>query len=209
MTNTTEVTRCAGGMASGENNILNEAERELQETQNKHQTLLKAYANLTAFGQRDTRSQKAQVLQSLIHHTRQTLVHQKKTYDMKSRTSAFLQHARNVKDNNDVMKKCLREIEHLKMPKSKSSRKLCKDFTKKRLTLERSTENSNYVLELLNELPLDDYDTDVEDETLSEELADLRQELMNNMPPVPLGEVDSGSTMSANLVGNSQSNFTV
>jgi hypothetical protein len=184
-------------MASEKSPMLNDAERALQETHNKHQILLKEYANLTGFGQRDTQSQKARVLQSLVYNTRQSLVHQKKMYDMKSKTSSFLQYARNVKDSHDVMKQCFREVDHLKMPKSKSLRKLCKGFTKKRMMLDRCTDDIDYVSELLGELPLDDYDIDAEDETLTNDLADLSKELVNSMPPPPLSEVESGPTVSS------------
>ena len=196
----TEVTLFAGVMAAGSSDMLTGAERELQETKNKHQVLLKEYAAITAFGQRNTQSQGARVLQSLLHQTKQTLVQQKITFDMKSRSSAFLQYARNAKDNHKVLKQCLKEVNRLKVVKPKSSRKLCKDLGKKKAMLERTSEDTHYISELLEGLPLDDYDVDVEDEGLANDLATLKQELLDSLPPTPLSEVESPGSLHTDIL---------
>jgi len=185
----------AGEMAAAISDTLTDAERELQATKNKHRALLMEYATTTAFGQRNTQSQEAHVLQSLLHQTKQTLVQQKITFEMKSRSSAFLQYARNAKDNHKVLKQCLKEVNHLKTVKSKSTRKLCKELAKKKTMLERTSEDTRYVSELLEEMPLDDYDVDVEDEGLVNDLETLKQELLDNLPPTPLSEVESSVSL--------------
>lgn len=180
--------------------MLTDAERELQITKNKHHFLLMEYATITAFGHRNTQSQEARVLQSLLHQTKQTLVQQKLTFDMKSRSSAFLQYAHNAKDNHKVLKQCLKEVNRLKTVKPKSTRKLCKELAKKKTMLERTSEDTRYVSELLEELPLDDYDVDVEDEGLVNDLETLRQELLDNLPPTPLSEVESSVSLHTDVL---------
>jgi hypothetical protein len=189
-------------MAAAISDTLVDAERELQETQNKHQTLLVMYANATEYGQKHTRTQKARVLQSLIHTTKQSLVQQKKTYDMKNRSSAFMQYARNAKDNHTVLKQCLREVDHLKVAKPKSSRKLCKNLAKKKVMLERSSDDTHYISEVLAELPLDDYDIDEEDEVLVNDLDALYREVMDNLPSAPLSGVESEPSVHTDVLKN-------
>lgn len=175
-------------MAAGNSNTLIQAERELQESRIKHRTLINEYFRLVGLEQNDNGSLDAHTLQVLLKNNRRIMAQQRRTYEIKSRCSAFLQNAQDIKDTYKTVKECVRQAKGLKMPKTKAYRNMFKKLLKNKVSLEGSSDNIQELSDLLEELSVDECVSDTEEDlALQKELADHRDELLKTLPPIPVG----------------------
>ena len=83
----------------------------------------------------------------------------------------------------------------MKVPKAKSSRKMCKKLLKNKVLLEKTNDVTQKLSEMLDELSIDDCDTDDEEDlALQNELADYREELLKTLPLAPMSDLEWDST---------------
>ena len=186
---------CATEMAVEHSSILIQAERELRENEIKHKTLLKEYVRLAGFEQSGSAGcLGTSTLALLLKNNRQVMAQQRTAYKIKSKCSDFLQNVHNVKDNHKTVKKCVKQVNSLHVPNAKSTSQMCKKLLKKKVLLQKSNDNIERLSDMLDELSVDDCDSDAEDDmALQKDLTDYKQGLLMTLPLPPLseGELDS------------------